>query len=64
MEPNRDLEFCVVPREGRLPGLQRRVQGQNGEAVITGDALLKTPGEGKLARTPMWLCWHYSWPGN
>lgn len=54
----------MVPREGRLPSLERRVQGQNGEAIITGDALLKTPGEGKLSGTPMWLCWHYCWPGN
>jgi hypothetical protein len=38
----------VVPREGCLPGLERRVQGQNGEAVIARDALLKTPDEGKL----------------
>lgn len=36
----------MVPREGRLPGLERRVQGQDGEAVIIGDVLLKTPGKG------------------
>lgn len=45
----------MVPREGRLPGLERRVQGQDGEAVIIGDVLLETPGKGKLARTPVWL---------
>lgn len=45
----------MVPGEGRLPGLERRIQGQNGEAVITGDVLLKTQGERKLPRTPMWL---------
>lgn len=44
----------MVPREGRLPGLERRVQGQDGEAVIT-DVLLKTPAKRKLARTPVWL---------
>lgn len=41
----------MVPRERCLPGLERRVQGQNGEAVIRGDVLFKTPGEGKPART-------------
>lgn len=45
----------MVPREGRLPGLERRVQGPDGEAVITGCVLLKTPGKGKLARAPVWL---------
>lgn len=45
----------MVPREGHLPGRDRRVQGQNGEAVITGDVLLKTPGEGKSAGTPRGL---------
>lgn len=45
----------MVPREGHLPGLERRVQGQNGEAVITGDVLFKTPGEGKPAGTPCGL---------
>lgn len=45
----------MVPREGCLPGLERRVQGQDGKAVIIGDVLLKTPGKGKLARTPAWL---------
>lgn len=43
----------MVPRKGHLPGLERRVQGQNGEAIITGDTLLKIPGKEKLARTPM-----------
>lgn len=45
----------MVPREGHLPGRDRRVQGQNGQAVITGDVLLKTPGEGKSARIPCGL---------
>lgn len=44
----------MVPREGHLPGLQRRVQGQRGEAVITGDVLLKTAGEGSRENT-VWL---------
>lgn len=40
------------PRKQCLPGLERRVQGQTAEAVITRDAQLKTPGEGKLTRQP------------
>lgn len=44
----------MVLREGHLPGLQRRVQGQRGEAVITGDVLLKTAGEGSRENT-VWL---------
>lgn len=54
----------MAPRKECSPSLQRRVQGQNGEAVITRDAQLKTPGEGKLTRTAMWLSWHKSWLGN
>lgn len=47
----------MVPKEGHLPGLQRWVQGQRGEAVITGDVLLKTPGEGSRENTEntVWL---------
>lgn len=44
----RGREGCVVPRQGRLAGLETRVQRQNREAVITGDALLETPRGGKL----------------
>lgn len=36
----------MVPREGYLPGLERRVQGRSGEAVITREALLETSGGG------------------
>lgn len=38
---------------GTAPGLEKG-PGQSGEAVITGDVLLQTPGEGKPAGTP-WL---------
>lgn len=40
---------------GTPPWSGEKGPGQNGEAAIKGDVLLKTPGEGKLHRTPMWL---------
>lgn len=53
----------MVPREGHLPGLERRVQGQSSEAVITGAVLLKTQVKGSRLEHRV-ASWHYSWPVN
>lgn len=60
----------MVPRKVHLPGLERRVQGQNCEAVITREVLLEPSGEGGslgqsrgfVGTNPGLVIWHLANP--